>query len=54
MGREAASVVLIRLWDGDYLSAGERNPDPDSFPEWPSDREVCRGALVTVAMGFSP
>jgi len=35
---ERASVVLIRLCDSDYFSAGEENPDPESFPQWPADR----------------
>jgi hypothetical protein len=35
--RERATVVLVRLWDSDYFSAGERNPDPDRYREWPPD-----------------
>ena len=35
--RERAPVVLIRLWDSDYFSAGERNPEPGRFQEWPAE-----------------
>lgn len=35
--RGRARVVLIRLWDSDYFSAGERNPDPGRFQEWPAE-----------------
>jgi uncharacterized protein YciI len=35
--RERAPVVLIRLWDSDHYSAGERNPDRRSYQEWPAD-----------------
>lgn len=35
--RGRAPVVLVRLWDTDYFSAGERNPDPESFPALPSE-----------------
>lgn len=34
-GRARADVVLIRLGDGDYRSAGRRNPSPERFPTWP-------------------
>ena len=36
-GRARCAVVLIRLGDGDYYSAGELNPDPDELPEWPPE-----------------
>jgi hypothetical protein len=32
--RERARVVLVRLWDSDYFSAGDVNPDPKRFPLW--------------------
>jgi len=32
--RERAEIVLMRLFDSDYYSAGRRNPDPDSLPVW--------------------
>ena len=35
--RARAPVVLIRLWDSDYFSAGERNPNPKRYPDWPED-----------------
>jgi hypothetical protein len=35
--RERATVVLVRVWDSDYFSAGERNPNPDRYREWPPD-----------------
>jgi hypothetical protein len=39
--RGRAPAVLIRLWDSDYFSAGERNPDPARYEEWPpSDLDV--------------
>jgi hypothetical protein len=34
-GRARAAKVLIRTGDsGCYFSAGERNPDPDEYPDW--------------------
>jgi len=36
-GRERCAVVLIRVGDGDYYSAGELNPDPDELPQWPPE-----------------
>lgn len=35
--RERAPIVLVRLWDSDYFSAGERNPDPGRLPQWPAE-----------------
>jgi hypothetical protein len=39
--RERCEVVLIRLYDSDYHSAGSRNPDPGEHPPW-TDRAVER------------
>jgi hypothetical protein len=33
--RERAAVVLVRLWDSDYFSVGERNPDPERYRSGP-------------------
>lgn len=35
--RARAAMVLVRLWDSDYLSAGERNPDSERFAQWPAE-----------------
>ena len=40
--RARSDVVLIRLWDGDYFSAGEVNPHPDEYPEWTGPPEPPR------------
>jgi hypothetical protein len=40
--RQRAEVVLIRLFDGDYYSAGSRNPDPGVLPDWDDDTVVRR------------
>lgn len=45
-GRARSDVVLIRLWDSDYFSAGAVNPDPSEYPEWvdrPVERRRPRG-----------
>jgi len=34
-GRERAEVVLIRMGDSDYYSAGQSNPDPEEYEPWP-------------------
>ncbi|HET7049104.1 MAG TPA: hypothetical protein VFI54_12650 [Solirubrobacteraceae bacterium] len=40
--RERAEVVLIRLFDSDYYSAGSRNPDPGVLPDWEDGTVVGR------------
>jgi hypothetical protein len=35
--RQRAPRVLVRLWDTDYFSAGEINPDPERFSPLPPD-----------------
>jgi hypothetical protein len=40
--RECCDVVLIRLWDSDYYSAGTTNPDPGEYAEWVDPPEPIR------------
>jgi hypothetical protein len=40
--RRRAEVVLLRLFDSDYYSAGSRNPEPDVLPDWDDDTVVRR------------
>ena len=35
-------MVLIRLWDSDYFSAGAVNPHPDGYPDWTDPPEPPR------------
>jgi hypothetical protein len=40
--RQRAEVVLVRLFDSDYYSAGSRNPDPGALPDWDDNTVVRR------------